>query len=275
MPNLIWFEWSKMTDGYSLETLVPNEIELAPDRPNHPIEDVYEYDVFQAGRSLTAKVGAQQSTLRVLELNNSLFYDETGFAEARWNLPDKPINFVCPVGDEFLTYRPFDSGNLIFKEFADVDTQSDGVLGFANKYGLLHKFRGNNLEQLDDWFEEIHSMNKAVKIWDQCKKTKGDFGILLNEFRSSAAGSNLTVRLERGADPERPALYIEPESLLSAMWLQFAQTVSANQQIQRCAVCTTWFAFGTGTGRRKSAHYCSDRCRKAFHRPNKEKSNER
>lgn len=256
MPNLIEFEWSRMTEGYGIERFWPEDVE---------------FERCVEGYRPIAKVGARASTLRLIESGavfHALQIEEGWGAGATY-----PIDYIYPEGTEYLTYRPFDSGIQLFREFSDIGGEPNGVFQFAHRYGLLfnqtptqYLTEFEHLEDMQTWLFESEKMGRAVEAWEVYNRTKDDIEPLLIEFHSSNTRSSLSVRLKRGADPERPALYIEPDNLFSAIWLQFAQAVSANTQMRRCAVCPTWFAYGTGTGRRKSAHYCSDKCRKAAHR---------
>ena len=96
----------------------------------------------------------------------------------------------------------------------------------------------------------------------------------LNERdRGSTSPINDAIRAnlrENRADTTRPPLFaITPRSLKDALWLQFKIAVSNNTQLQQCTECPTWFAYGAGTGRRKSALYCSPKCSKAAYRRRK------
>ena len=84
---------------------------------------------------------------------------------------------------------------------------------------------------------------------------------LLSHLFEEADLGRMVVRLPSW-DATGIKLAIEPNTLRSAMYLQFARSVAAGEHWRRCAKCTTWFAYGPGT-RRSSAEYCSDACRKA------------
>ena len=59
---------------------------------------------------------------------------------------------------------------------------------------------------------------------------------------------------------ERMSLYIMPESLIGALWLQFARAVDGNKKYERCAECKTWFEVSPDTFR-TNRRYCKNACR--------------
>ena len=67
-------------------------------------------------------------------------------------------------------------------------------------------------------------------------------------------------------DRERLGLYIIPDSLIGALWLQLARAVERDSQFRRCAECGIWFELAPGTARSDKL-YCSTPCRtKAYRR---------
>jgi hypothetical protein len=74
-----------------------------------------------------------------------------------------------------------------------------------------------------------------------------------NEAVGAWALSKLTARLLRGR------LEIEPNSLLDALWLQYADAKSKGGA-SRCLRCNDLFHSGPG-GRGRNAKFCSDECR--------------
>ena len=169
---------------------------------------------------------------------------------------------LIPTGRDTLRYWTLDDHPALFHEFADLKCSPSSVKAFADKYGLLTDDEAG--AQMSTWNERIKRMRRAVALWDKGKKT-GDLSELIEMFNEGPRGISF-IGLAPTVAPERPALHITPRHLLAGMWLQFGQAVSANMQLKRCLQCPTWFAYGTGTGRRKSGLYCSDRCRKAAHR---------
>jgi hypothetical protein len=85
--------------------------------------------------------------------------------------------------------------------------------------------------------------------------------------------STINERLEGRASPrllwdgnrERLGLYIVPDGLIGALWLQFARAVERDSQFRRCAECGIWFELARGTARSDKL-YCSTPCRTKAYR---------
>ena len=63
----------------------------------------------------------------------------------------------------------------------------------------------------------------------------------------------------------RSDLHILPNSLIGALWLQFAQAVDGDRKYRRCAECRTWFEISPETAR-VTRTYCSNACRSKAYR---------
>ena len=182
--------------------------------------------------------------------------------------------YLIPTGTSSFVYQPMHDYPAMFREFADVELSPEGVVSFANKYGSpageFHRnyegfpmtaaplitfgeiYRGN---ELDSIYGHIQGMRTAVE-----RHERGDIDDMIGSGWSIARAR---LKFDHIPGRDAPNYFIQPESLNDAMWFQFARYKSAGMNIKKCAQCPTWFPFGTGTGRRKSAMYCSDRCRKA------------
>lgn len=82
----------------------------------------------------------------------------------------------------------------------------------------------------------------------------------------------ITGRLARSLSPvldwganSRLELVYAPNSLLSALWLQFGLAIDGNRGYRRCAECRSWFESSPGVSRRHRV-YCTDACRARAHR---------
>jgi hypothetical protein len=65
---------------------------------------------------------------------------------------------------------------------------------------------------------------------------------------------------------ERLVLYIVPDGLIGALWLQLARAVERDSRFRQCAECGIWFELAPGTARADKL-YCSTPCRtKAYRR---------
>ena len=263
MPSLIWFEWEKCPDGYTVEDLRP------------------EY-VRSQGMFSSRYIATKEAPEWVREnIEDRIFSKEITDFEQR-------DQFLIPNSQRVLKFNPIDeTGTGLFLEIADCFNSVPKITEFVTKYGALYKGGvPDGGEKLD--LSALHigtiqefsiKMKQAVEVWEEAKSLNS-FGNLARFFNLETLAndkhrersphmnsSTLSPRLHTGGISTSPPIFsLVPEGLHSALWLQFAQAVSANLQLQRCIICPTWFAFGTGTGRRKSAHYCSDKCRKAAHR---------
>ena len=257
MPNLIWFEWEKCPDGYSIETL---EQDFVVGRDDGLLQGT-----FSPSQSAPAWVRA----LPIITPNDV------------WR------NYLVPKSDRVLRFEPLKGNDAAFMEYAECFDSVSNLLRFVEKYGPPHQAQyPDGSAWLDNWVvednqNEANWMRDAVLCWDEAKQS-GDYRRLIHSFNTATffdtdedydeddeGMARMRLRLRSYPGVDLPTLSVVPSDLDSALWLQFAQAVSANTQLQRCAVCPTWFAYGTGTGRRKSAHYCSDKCRKAAHRQRK------
>lgn len=79
---------------------------------------------------------------------------------------------------------------------------------------------------------------------------------VINEHLHGRASPRLLWDEER----ERLGLYIVPDGLIGALWLQFARAVERNTTFRQCFECGSWFELAPGTGRSDKL-YCSTPCR--------------
>jgi len=66
-------------------------------------------------------------------------------------------------------------------------------------------------------------------------------------------------------------LFIRPQSLIAAMWLQFALAIDGERQYRRCEGCGRWFEIGGGRMRTDS-QTCGQTCRQRKHRERQKKA---
>jgi hypothetical protein len=72
-------------------------------------------------------------------------------------------------------------------------------------------------------------------------------------------------RLLWDAKRERLGLYIVPDGLIGAVWLQFARAVERDSGFRQCAECGIWFELAPGTAR-ADKQFCSTACRTKAYR---------
>lgn len=248
MPNLLWFEWERDADGYEI-------VELGPD-----IRDLG--DTIESVSGAKVRLDEESLSPEVARLVNRIRHPGLGLAPEK----EMPQIFLVARGNATLRYRPLDQYPGLFREFADLDQTPESAKTFADKYGLL--LPGTSTALLnEEFYAFIGRMWYFVTTWGKALES-GDWKQFL-ELYNAFGGRSTGPHLKQSPGINRPALHIAPENLFTAMWLQLGQAVSTNLNLRRCTWCPTWFFYGVGTGRRKSAHYCSDRCRKAAHKARK------
>jgi hypothetical protein len=84
---------------------------------------------------------------------------------------------------------------------------------------------------------------------------------LINEHLYHRASPRLLWEPNR----DRLGLYIVPDGLVGALWLQFARAVERDAQFRQCTECTTWFEVAPGRGR-ADKQFCSTACRTRAYR---------
>ncbi len=179
--------------------------------------------------------------------------------------------YIRPKGGTVRTQPLFVSDPVLFMEFAATPRTPEGVIGFANKYGLLFsgsaaKEDGTTPAELLDgeWYGQMEGMAYLVekankKEWSALPERVFGVTSVLAPPSSTAPG-------------ELPTLKVRPNTLMSAIMLQFALHVSSPiGELKMCAQCKKWFPFGSGTGKRSTAMYCSKKCneRAKYERRNK------
>ena len=84
---------------------------------------------------------------------------------------------------------------------------------------------------------------------------------LINEHLHQRASPRLVWEQSR----DRLGLYIVPEGLIGALWLQFARAVERDAKFRQCPECGTWFEVSPGRGR-TDKQFCSTACRTKAYR---------
>jgi hypothetical protein len=91
--------------------------------------------------------------------------------------------------------------------------------------------------------------------------------MITNRFLRGAVESRLEVDGEVG----KAYLVQEPDNLGGALWLQFAQAVTAGTRFRVCKECGEWFALPL-RGARITREYCTDACRIRAYRGRQERA---
>jgi hypothetical protein len=208
--------------------------------------------------------------------------------------------------------NPAAEDRALFRNFARVETSTEAIAAFANRYGLLwHSMVG---VPFAEWEYEIMTMRLLIGIWDavihkdtdvfaDCfEKMPGGYrycyadtlayrrygsktpsieisvsggrGTLLQvarEFVIAAVNVRLrelegyfelrTKQLKTKHNPTAgPVLGWQPNNLLGAMWLQFAESISGLKRYHQCEACQRYIELSPDVNR-ADRRYCSDACR--------------
>ena len=110
------------------------------------------------------------------------------------------------------------------------------------------------------------SRHITVDAFDQIRT--GDLigpALYVMQFEMNQHLLNGSPRMLWNRSHTRQELCVVPSDLLSALWLQFAQSVDGNTGYKQCPECAKWFEVAPGTGR-ADKQYCSNTCRSRAHR---------
>ena len=195
---------------------------------------------------------------------------------------DEGYCFLKVKSKKTVSYRPMEKFPGLFMEFAHTEQTPAGVQQFANRHGLLwglmEEMQGEDPVRIHDWCRYIRQMGNAVERWEE-QRESGNIGDLIQVFSdrselSLAMTTELRIKadiyLRPVDDPLRAALFFRPFTLHGAMWAQLMQAMADNAQLRRCAQCPSWIIYGSGTGRRESAKFCTSACRRAAWKEEKE-----
>jgi len=209
---------------------------------------------------------------------------QRGGATARMLLDSGPL--VSRRGTEMNTYPPRAVPDLHRKFAALGDTPAE-ILEFVRAYGFLglgSQGRDAESESVREIVAARDHMREVLDVFDglvgleakakrTVKEMKEEGRKVINEARVNAfrqlagglfnqwAAPRLVLRLrpaEHGL-----ALRVEPQNLLSSMWLQVAEELTGGAKYRHCEWCRRPIPIGKGGGRidRKT---CSDACRQAL-----------
>ena len=168
--------------------------------------------------------------------------------------------FIRPRGGPLRYYRPLDCDGLWLR-FGDSCKSADGVLSFANEFGLLLT---QQIEFPDSPDEVSDFVSAAGLIREIAKRLDAGARISAAQLLNEAGGAivaELVLHNERTAAFER---LLAPMTLLGALLHQAAEAISGNRRFRRCRnqECPNWFRVGPGA-RTARCEFCSDRCRVA------------
>jgi hypothetical protein len=177
--------------------------------------------------------------------------------------------WIIPKGTSSDFREPLKLGKSVFRNFIDWEATPSGALRFSEGFGFLHQYCYEEPQGMlvDEWLRQQSNMRSAITNWE----TKPDVRKMIFDFNAVNLGP-LKTRLSANRPGNGVFVVLEPSSLISMMWVEFALHVSNKSGLRQCEWCGDWFPYGTGTGRRSKARFCSDPCRKAKHAASKKEN---
>lgn len=173
----------------------------------------------------------------------------------------EPSLWVTRRGGPLDSYRPLDIPRL-YEKLALHDATADGALALVKTYGFLIDDTAS-AEHVSIITNAIHFLRGLItamyaRDWHGLRER-------LEERDYFFVGDALTVEFLPPLNSERPTLRLRPAALLTAAILQLLQDAAVGQRVRQCARpgCGNIIEYGPGTGRRKSARYCSKKCKDA------------
>jgi hypothetical protein len=161
-----------------------------------------------------------------------------------------------------LTTKPLEKFPNLYLRLASSRSDAEGQLEFARLYGLLRNQDGDRLLQWQNSVESMQNLVDWTNNHEAWPSRDGDFVTQTFERRYSIA---FAPNLEgSGLD-----LWIEPDSLFSALVLQCLSHASAGGSMRPCKACGSLFEIGGAHGLRSHAVFCGDECRSEFNHRSK------
>jgi hypothetical protein len=176
---------------------------------------------------------------------------------------------LASASSRFDLYRPLEIPALYVKFAKDTPATANGMLEFCNRFGLLGGGRvdfalpweGRNPTHestaLDALFQHHRAIRQAFIRFEN-----GDPSALIKHCNGDNGLAWLRLRLINDGSGQLN-MSLAPPDLIRAMWLQFAQHACSGALLLRCQNCNEPIRVGTGTGRRKTAKFCSNACKVA------------
>ena len=284
MAQLLSFEWSKPTDGWEIVE-IDSELDQVHDEFREHEDPEAPGGKFRARRGwITPRKGTPAATRRLIKRYESDLV--SGMRKSPLGPPPRlrmpklvdRKTFLVPKSDSVTQYKPFELNRAIFMDFANTPESPEGKKAFFDRYGavLNPSLSATDVED-KQYLKTLRNFREAVSEW-QAAKQSGNYQPVIDRFTSPrgirTANLVLDVTLKMVPGIELPVLRLEPRSLADAMVVQLAKAISGDFDIRQCASCPSWFVYGTGTGRRSSGMYCSDRCKQAAYRRARDKKAE-
>lgn len=216
-----------------------------------------------------------------------------------WNSsPERYVSEYRPLAERsglFWEFAALDPTEDAIRQFAD----KFGLLGANPQFNLIPKQARLQPESFELWKREIEDLRQAVVAWRlvvsgerkaleklKRKLARPDAPLAIQRHlhvNEKDPAMFFLGAIQRATDPRlqqevlsrlvfagsKPRLNVimEPQSLLGTLWLQFAAAVDAGKSFAKCPRCGVPFEVSRDpSGKRRSARFCSDRCRVAHYR---------
>lgn len=269
------FEWWKAVDGYRLETVNIDQLELTE-------------GAREGMRRITGIKTDPPDWLQRIpgqRIPNSAYINQSDIEAARNNF-DGNIAFLVTNSDNFVQYRPIDDYPALFMDLIGCGKSTENALRFISKYGLLNPYRNGGPASYRDDMPTSYRMGPFVaygylKSVHHASWRMREAYDLLKEYRESDAGKSDFVHQFTGLfkhmeldlvfkekDENGLSMFLSPRRFSDAAWLQFGQAISANSNFQQCDECISWFQVDPGRGR-PDKRFCSNACSMRAYRKRK------
>ena len=207
----------------------------------------------------------------------------------RWEWLDEPRQLLtCVPGAHVRRYKPLRDETGLFRIFAETKRTQKGIMGFAERYGLLGErlYFFPRKEKLPDWgeatqdVEKVHGWVSEIRLVADTMRRYEVGGAAIRDDGRRSINRRLeelvSPRLEWTADQESLQLSYVPKNLLGAIWLQLAFALGHEKQYPRCIHCKKPFevSLDKRTGSRADAIFCSNKCKSADYRSRKRTARE-
>ena len=90
---------------------------------------------------------------------------------------------------------------------------------------------------------------------------------IANQNLKKWTAARILIDTEEGTQ----GLYVVPENLLGALWVQFAESIDGGRSKVRCIQCGSWMVVAPDTSR-SDRTFCSNRCRSKAYRERQSKA---
>jgi len=175
----------------------------------------------------------------------------------------EPYDVIRGKGGSPRLYRPLEEHPGLYRRFAEQCESVEGLIEFANEFGLpIYRFN-NGYAVAEAKTEEVFR-NRAFFMQIARALDNGDTDAAAHIF-NHAPQAAMTCQLVKNSDGRFDSVII-PTSLAGAFLVQAMSEIRGESKFRRCKNCPTWFPYGSGTGHTSRREFCSDRCRVAWGR---------